>query len=513
MKLQPLDKITIPLMLLLCLLIGALAWSGDHAAARVRDFTWQDKDVGAVDRAFILNFSRPMDHASVEANLKIAPPLPGKISWAGRRLAYTLTMPPPYGEKFQLTLQGGKDRLSSGSTNQRVMQPFSATFYSRDRAFAYIGVKGDETGRLVLSNLTKQTQDILTPKHLLVTSFKIFPDAQRILFSAIDRTNKSASLLDQQLYTVTTGITVQAPPEPGTQPSSSWQAWWMREKPPEPIPAKLITRLLGDSDYQRYQLQQFDLAIDGKTLVIKRGTRQKTSTAFGIWAVALDTTGTIIGNPTLLSNKATGEFSITPDGGSLAISEGQGLAITPITPNAKPLDFLPKFGQLLSFAQDGTKALTVKFNTDYTRSLFLVTNQGQQTELLKIAGSILSAVFDPTGQFAYCILTKVVPGKTYQEQPFLAMINLKTQETIPLLALPQQLDIAMSLSPDGLGLLLDQITPQKAQPTDFLITRSGQAIADSQLWLLPIVPGNPQVQKTTPPEKLLLAGIRPQWLP
>ncbi len=46
----------------------------------------------------VLTFDRPMDHASVEKNLVIDPPLPGKLSWAGRRLAYTLTSPIPYGE-------------------------------------------------------------------------------------------------------------------------------------------------------------------------------------------------------------------------------------------------------------------------------------------------------------------------------------------------------------------------------------------------------------------------------
>jgi hypothetical protein len=45
---------------------------------------------------------------------------------------------------------------------------------------------------------------------------------------------------------------------------------------------------------------------------------------------------------------------------------------------------------VLSFARDGSAAAMVKFNTDYTRSLFLVTNQGLQKELLRTTGSILS---------------------------------------------------------------------------------------------------------------------------
>ncbi|MCS6812619.1 MAG: hypothetical protein NZ772_03465 [Cyanobacteria bacterium] len=530
MKFQPLDKIAIPFMLALCLLIGVLAWTGEHAAARVRDFSWQDKDIGALDRAFILSFTRPMDHASVEANLQIAPPLPGKISWAGRRMAYTLLAPPPYGEKFQLTLQDAYERSVTTGTRRNVMQPFLATFESRDRAFAYIGVEGEEAGRLVLSNLTKRMKVVLTPKNLLVTDFDIFPDAQRILFAAIDRTAKSPSVLDQKLYTVTTGLIVQAPPEPGERQQPSW---WVRPTPPQPVAAKVITPVLENTEYRHYQVQRFKLSADGKTLVMQRVARKNPGAQFGLWAVALTEDGTISSAPVELRSKGGGDFSITPDGSFIAVSEGQGLAIIPIKPDAKPLEFLPKFGQLLAFAQDGTKALTVKFNSDYTRSLFLVTNQGEEKELLKITGSILSAEFDPIGQFAYCILSKAistpVPAKgaapqkppntssknnlTYQEQPFLAMVNLKTEETIPLLALPQQLDVTMSLAPDGLGLLLDQIIVGNSNLSPALRTRSGQAIASSQLWLVPIVPGDPAAQKNTPPTKLPLLGIRPKWLP
>jgi hypothetical protein len=45
-----------------------------------------------------------MDPVSVEAKpLTLDPPLPGKVSWAGRRMAYTLTEPLPYGESFTLS--------------------------------------------------------------------------------------------------------------------------------------------------------------------------------------------------------------------------------------------------------------------------------------------------------------------------------------------------------------------------------------------------------------------------
>lgn len=88
-SLQPIDRVAWGVMLVLSLLIGLLLLSGDRSSPRVRTFSWQDKQVGAEDIAFTLTFSRPMDQKSVENSLQIAPPLPGKVSWAGRRLAYT----------------------------------------------------------------------------------------------------------------------------------------------------------------------------------------------------------------------------------------------------------------------------------------------------------------------------------------------------------------------------------------------------------------------------------------
>ncbi|PSB62402.1 hypothetical protein C7B61_14600 [filamentous cyanobacterium CCP1] len=108
---QNLDRAALTLILVLALAIGFLLIKGDRVSARVRDFTWQERQIGAADTAFILNFSRPMEQASVEENLHIDPPLPGKFSWAGRRMAYTLESPIPYGQSFELTLDGARDRV------------------------------------------------------------------------------------------------------------------------------------------------------------------------------------------------------------------------------------------------------------------------------------------------------------------------------------------------------------------------------------------------------------------
>ena len=483
------------------------------------------------------------------------------------------------------------------------MQPFTASFRTRDRAFAYVGTAGEEQGRLILSNLTTGKKTVLTPPDLVVTDFKPYPDGERIVFAASDRKSQEQGLLQQQLYSVTTGISFTSPDPESVSSQGAGQ----------------IDRVLDSKDYQ---ILKFDLSPDGQTLIVQRLNRRNPSD-FGLWTIAKNA------KPRLLGNQQGGEFVITPDSTSIAIAQGQGVAILPLTPAAKPLDFLPKFGMVLSFAKDGSAAAMVKFNTDDpsnpTRSLFWVTNQGVQLELLRTTGSILGCEVAPAKDNLYCLLTQLIQGTDeYLEQPFFAAVDLKAAARItasaaaqsaaqsakalsqavkdtstdkatevdkaiktateattaasqaaqtaqaigaikvteavttvakavtatveaakasdadraateadkatqaaktaadvaksaqpvkPLVVLPNQRDIQMSLSPDGLALLFDQLVTAPPSATDTLRSNDGQAIASGILWMLPLA----NITSSNSPAQIkpeqLLPGFHPRWLP
>lgn len=490
---QPLDRVAIAFMLLLSLLIGLLIWQGDGVKPSIRNFTWQNQQIGAEDTSFTMTFSRPMDAKSVEENLKIEPPLAGKVSWAGRRMVYTLLTPAPYGTNYKVQLQGAKDQYSHKQGKNLVIQPFTGTFRSRDRAILYIGINPEEQGQLILYNLTQEQKKVLTPKDLVVMNFEPFPDGEKILFSA--RTSKNQDLLSAQLYTVTTGIS--------SKPDQQAQA-----------PGR-VDLILDSKDYQNLK---FDLSPDGQTIVIQRGNRANPGD-FGLWM--MPTVSEKPGErPTAkkLESQPGGDFRITPDSKAVAVAQGQGAAILPLEGDAsKPLDFLPQFGLVQAFSKDGSQAAMVKFNTDYTRDLFLVTNQGIQKPLLKTTGSILNCEFDPASPNLYCLLTQLVSKEQYIEQPYLVAIDLKTAQQKPLLLLPiEQRNVQMSLSPDGLGLLFDQVVAQPItapSSTSILKTDDGEAIATSSLWLMPLLPIADTTTAEIKPEKLPLAGFAPHWLP
>lgn len=514
----PLDRLAVMIMAVLTLAIVALIFSGDHATARVRDFTWQNRQVGAEDQAFLLTFSRPMNPPSVEANLTIVPPIPGKISWAGRRMAYTLEAPLPYGESFSVTLGQAQDRFSTESDQPARFEAFQGRFETRKQAFLYIGNEGEEKGRLVLTDLNQQKRTILTPTNLMVLDFEPYPLGDRVLFSASDA-NDSRGLLNQNIYTVTTGIK-PAPPEDFTAANPT--PFWSRLRPDKELPPGELELILDNQDYQNLK---FDLSPDGQTIVVQR-VNQQNPADFGPWIVRQGKA------PYPLETEPGGEFLIAPDSRSLVILQGEGTAIIDLEETKtkgprQPLDFLPNYGRVFDITNDGSAAAMVNFNQDdpekrFTESLFLVTNRGTEEELLRVTGAILDAQFDPTNRLLYVLASDLVmdgsvkgdtDGEPYIEQPLLIAMDLKAGTLSKLLLLPQQQRIHMSLAPDGMTLLLDLDSTQ----ADSAELPSLEQSITQPMWLLPLFDQPDQRLQAMPridaPEAFPFQGLQATWLP
>ncbi|MGB3614948.1 MAG: hypothetical protein WBA10_14235 [Elainellaceae cyanobacterium] len=511
----PLDRVAIPAIATLAVMLMAILLFGKQPAPVVRDFSWQDKVVGAEDRAFFLNFSRPMDHDAVEKSLSLTAVISdtdqqrvdGKVSWAGRRMAYTLLEPAPYGYTYALTLDKAWDRFSDANDPERLLVPFEGSFRTHDRALLYIGAGGDEEGRLVLYNLTRKEKRILTPETLVVMDYEPYPNGDRVLFSAVERSSRDQGLLNQQIYVATTGI------ESAAAATAVGETVGEDDKASASFPMdSAVQLLLGSDDYQNLK---FDLSPSGEVIVVYRVNRNNPS-EFGLWILRIDASG----KPTLapLPSEPGGDFLITPDSQAIAYLQGQGMALLSLSDDAsaEPIDFLPQYGLVLDFAQDGTAAALVRFDADPatpTQSLFLVTNQGTERKLLSVPGSILNAKFSPTGDFLYGIVTERLPGDVYAEQPYLVAVNLETGERRDLLLLPAQPSIKMSLAPDGLGLLFDQVTTISSSSPSGLRAADGNVITDSTLWFFPILTDDAGSPLQADPNKLPVTGFYPQWLP
>ena len=491
---QPIDRYAIGLAIVLSIAIAALLWVGDRTAPQVRDFSWQGQRIDASNTAFVLTFNRPMDRESVAKNLKFEPRFDGKISWSSRRMSYTPLAPATYGKSYTITLENAYDRFAEESSPKSAIEPFVGNFTTPNPYFAYIGSQGEEKGRLVLYDVLNQKKRTLTPANLTVLDFRIYPDRQKMLFSAIEAAGQS--LLDQKLYAVNTGIDAEDR---------------LTDTPP------VVKLVLDSNDYQNFK---FDLSPDGKNILVQRLSRQQVG-RYGLWLITDNQP------PRSLDNQPGGDFMFTPDSASVAIAQGEGVAILPLEPQAQPLDFLPRFGTVLNFGRSGTKAATIKFNKDYTRSLYLVNNQGVQKELTKINGSILSAQFDPQEKTLYCLLTDVEQDTVkniFREKPFLAAIDLETAELKRILDLPAQREIQFNIAPDGQSILLNSAIPSAsdasvpatpaAPPDSAAASRGAVAPAPTQLIMLVIAPKEADAPLTlSQPQVLPMFGTFPRWLP
>lgn len=508
-QVQPLDRFASMAIIVLGLIIAAMLLLGAQALAQVRTFSWQDEIITADDVAFLMTFSQPVNPQSVEDSLEIEPALLGKFSWAGRRMAYTLSVPAPYGESFKVTLPEAK-----ALNTQTGFEPFEGTFRTRDRAFAYIGAEGEEQGRLIMFNLTRKEKTLLTPADQRVLDFKPYPARDRILFSAVNTETEAEGIGLAQLYSVSTGLAAPSPVQ-------RWQFW---QRKAEPAAAGTIQLILDNKDYQNLK---FDLSPDGQVIVVQRVSQQNPAD-FGPWVLMDDNP------PRKLKTEPGGDFKIAPDSLSLLLQQGEGTAVIDLqeeTTDTQPdelLDFLPEYGLTLDIASDGSAAALLDFNQDdpdkqFTQSLFWVSNQGEEKLLLQTDGAVLGAQFNESNEILYCLVNRIVAqGESapdqdereglYQVAPYLTAINVKTGQEQKLLEMPPQPEITVSLSPDGLAILFDEalvIEPSVADETF-----SGPT---ARLWLLPLFATAAERLRAEPaalpPAELELIGRQPIWLP
>jgi hypothetical protein len=474
------DRLVLGTILALIAAISSILIQGNQVPTRGENFSWQGRKIGVRDNYFTLSFNRPIDRSDIETGLVIDPPLPGKISWAGDRLTYTLTELPIYGKKYQVKLP-----IAQG-------EDFIGEFYSHDRAFAYIGVNQEERGRLIVcniiqgaNNVTELKKTILTPGDLVVTDFQIYPRGERILFSAFDRSDLGRDTPKQQLYTITTGLN--------------------HDEHGQNLPSGRIERFL---DAKTYQNLRFNLSDNGKTLIVQRINHGNPGDA-SLWVISDDGQSRPLG-------MQGDNFLLSPDGKKAVVSQTGGVAVIPLDVQAGKPQFLPTYEKILAFSRDGRQKLMVKSEPDNQRSLFLLNDQGESRLLLRTVNPIISCEFEPRQEKTlYCLKSDLVMGSDgkVKEEPFLGIIELKTGKMMPLLALPNYRDVHMSMSPDGVALLFDQLATTPFGVRNDLVTGEGSSIADGRLWLLPLPDqfSPNSIPKILPQE--LNAGFKPRWLP
>jgi Tol biopolymer transport system component len=159
--------------------------------------------------------------------------------------------------------------------------------------------------------------------------------------------------------------------------------------------------------------------------------------------------------PVPIPGQASGDFAIAPDNASLIVAQGQGLAVVRLQENASLPDFLPQYGQVLAIKPDGTAVAVLRFNSNYTRTLVILTNAGQRHELLTTNGSVHAGSFAPVGTTFYAAVGRLSAEAypEYREVPELMAFDWKIGQSTSLVRLDRPASLEFSVAPDGRSIL------------------------------------------------------------
>lgn len=481
------DRIVGVIAMLLALVIMLLLWRSNAVGLRVVEYSWQGAQIGATDRILSFRLNQPLTPEQGAPSLKIDPPLTGQLSGQGRHWFYTLSEFPRYGTTYQVTLESSPTASRAPQLNTLV-----TLLNTHNRALVYIGIGPEEQGRLILLDMTNpQTPQklILTPKDLRVREFQIYPQGDRILFTAYDPNQRHPAL---QLFTVTTGIRYQA-------------------KGPSAQPGK-IDRLLEGDNYDNFSLT---LARNGQMLVWQRTNRDNSADA-GLWAWPLGE------SPRPLGLRAE-HFILSETGSWLALAQDGGVSLISLVPGLGSNQFFEGYGHPLAFLRDKNDLLLSQPQAGNRHQLVLLpfsANPEPPSAFAQVLAEteypLLDCQFEPRqSEILYCLKQDFVQRRDgqLQEEPFLAVVNQRSQSIRPLLSLPNYPDVSMNVAPDGLALLFDQVATMTPTKSSELLTPSGQAISDGRVWLLAL----PDDLRTDLSSELLpqelAVGFSPQWMP
>ncbi|WP_052349714.1 hypothetical protein [Picosynechococcus sp. NKBG042902] len=479
-RLKRFDQVVLAALFSLTLAVALLWGFGDRTLTQVQAFSWEGQQIGVTDEQFQLSFNQALDPAIVTENFTIEPPLAGRWSWVGKTFFYSLDERPIYGQDYQFKLAAPTPEAAEKPN----IVPFLSRVKSRDRAFAYIGTDGTDRGRLILYNLTRQEKSVLTPADLIVLNLDVYPEGDRLLFSAIPRGSAQAEIGDQQLYTVSTGLNFQGSTD-------------------SPPPAGRIQSVLTATDYRN---GAFQLADNGERIIIQRTNRENPRDR-SLWVIEGQAEPRALGIP-------ADDFLLAPNAEVVAISQQNQLSLVPLNRNGGAIQAKEEFTKLLAFSPDQTQQIALK-QANGVYSLHRIDAQGEATEILRTLTPIIDCRFEPrAAELLYCLkLDRNETSGQVVEEPFLSALNLKTGEETALLALPNYRDVGLSIAADGVALLFDQVVTTPPTPTSDLFTATGLAVEGGRLWLLalPELETDTEIQPV-PPESLL-PGYQPQWIP
>jgi len=354
----------------LVLLTAGMLIGGDQTYPQVRSFNHQHAAIGPRQVQLVIAFSRPMNRASVEENFQITPPVEGRFSWIGRRMAYTLDEPLPRETAYEV-------RISQSAIDQfgrPLKREFVANFQTLPARFAYLSDVGSGHQQLWLYELESGQTRPITPDPLRVTRFQPHPDGQRIFFMATreDALGESFYLSDQQaLYVVD-------------------------------LKTEEITLLAGTEGLVNHD---FSISRDGAVIGINRASLTASGQIFSRdiwWKVDGEKKWEQFWKPGL----GVGDFHLAPDGITILVASPEGYLLLPlIDESGRDPQYVGQFWDTYGFSPTGRRILFEE-NSDFGLTVYynhwvLLHESGERLVIGENLGNLAFPKLDDEEQHLY----------------------------------------------------------------------------------------------------------------
>lgn len=176
------------LLLLIVLIIGI----GDNTYLKIKNTNLSPSTIQVSTDQFYFEFNKEVDRNLVEDNFKVTPTLQGEFSWIGKKMAYTLSEPLSYNQKYTVQILPFKNQKSSSYE----FKGFSSNFSTEPRQVLYLDTS-NQNSILTKYSFVTQKSTPLTPKEFFVLKYIPAKELNKIFFLA---TNKSDLLPDQDYF-------------------------------------------------------------------------------------------------------------------------------------------------------------------------------------------------------------------------------------------------------------------------------------------------------------------------
>jgi TolB protein len=186
------DRLVLSTLFVLVLLVGALAWRGDHVGATVVSVSPAQGATGVSTRAVVhVNFGQEMSPDTSGALISFSPPVSGTVRWEGKTLTFVPSAPLAQQTIYTVTLTAG----IKSQQGRPVLAPPTWHFRTGRTRLLYVARGQQDLDQLMIMPLEGGQPITLTQEPFGIWDYALSNDGAAIVYAAMRQDGGSDLML------------------------------------------------------------------------------------------------------------------------------------------------------------------------------------------------------------------------------------------------------------------------------------------------------------------------------